>query len=350
MKENAVREWWLILLAHVVCWLIFIQLIFDIKGLFYSLLVMFVEEERHFDEAFLFLPLMGLFFYTNAFFLIPRYLSRNLRWHYLGFLVLLFLTTLMLALVLGNLIFYFGWEMDLSSRDIIDYFGIILFVALATSSGYGIVRMHVKERRRAQEIENQNLRSELQLLKAQIQPHFLFNSLNTIYSLAQDESATQAAEAVLKLSGMVRFMLKDSEQDMILLEQEIDLVRNYVDLQMLRVGDNVPVKLEIDGNTANRRIAPLLFIPFVENAFKHGVSYKDPHQISIRIGCRPDSTRLDVTNKIYQQSERIGESSHIGLSNVKRRLELLYHNRHTLNMVEEGGMFRVSVSLMHDEP
>lgn len=192
--------------------------------------------------------------------------------------------------------------------------------------------------------EKEKMLTELAFLKAQINPHFLFNSLNTIYSLALEKS-DQAPRAVVKLSDMMRYVLEDAGSDGVLLFQEIDHLKNYIALQQIRFGDSVSVDLQMTGVTENFRIAPLLLIPFVENAFMHGVSPESPSTIRIRLQSVPGEFRMEVYNRKQRSVPGNRSSGGVGLSNVKRRLALFYPERHRLNITENDVDFTAGLTL-----
>jgi two-component system, LytTR family, sensor kinase len=193
------------------------------------------------------------------------------------------------------------------------------------------------------ELEKQNIRSELSLLKNQINPHFLFNSLNNIDSLIGDTSP-DASRALSKLSDIMRYMVYDSEKEYVPLKDEISYVRNYIDLQKLRIPNADIIKFSINGEITDQQVAPMIFIPFVENAFKHS-SLKD----------KPDNTieiKFDITsNKIsfycFNTVKEIvkDDSSGIGLDNVRKRLGLIYKDTHKLKISNLDKSFSVYLDI-----
>jgi sensor histidine kinase YesM len=196
------------------------------------------------------------------------------------------------------------------------------------------------------ELLTQNQASELALLRSQVNPHFLFNTLNNIYSLVYKKS-DEAPEAVMKLSAIMRYMLYEANSEKVMLHQEVDYLNSFIELQKLRLKNNDFVKFTIEGETGFRRIAPMLLVPFVENAFKHGNRSVDGVGIKIRLKAMEDETVFEVENylKPYKDDESL-TSSGIGLQNVKRRLNLLYPNAHSLNISESGGLYKVTLILI----
>lgn len=178
--------------------------------------------------------------------------------------------------------------------------------------------------------------ANLSFLRSQINPHFLFNALNTLYGTALMENAEKTSDGIQKLGDMMRFMLHENQMDKIPLSREIDYLKNYLDLQMLRFRneENLDVKIQMNTDFCEGSIAPMLLIPFVENAFKHGISTKSKSWIKINLRCIQGSVHLDVVNSIHPKkaSEDPKDESGIGLGNVKDRLNMQYANRHQLTI------------------
>lgn len=196
------------------------------------------------------------------------------------------------------------------------------------------------------ELLTQNQASELALLRSQVNPHFLFNTLNNIYSLVYKKS-DEAPEAVMKLSAIMRYMLYEANADKVMLHQEVEYLNSFIELQKLRLKNNDFVKFTIEGDIGFKRIAPMLLVPFVENAFKHGNRNVEGKGIKIRLKAMEDETLFEVENHIkpYKDDENI-QSSGIGLQNVKRRLNLLYPDAHSLNISEIDGIYKVTLILI----
>ena len=199
-----------------------------------------------------------------------------------------------------------------------------------------------EQERKRKEIEKEKLVSELSFLKSQVNPHFLFNSLNGIYALAIKKS-DKTPEAVLQLSDLLRHMLYDADQGKVQLSKEIDYLKNYIQLQKMRLSEEAEISLETSGPLSDYEIEPLLFIPFVENAFKHGV---DANGADIKINLTVEKNKLHfkMSNRISQAKSKDGASG-IGLSNVKKRLELNYGSHYKLNYGAEKGYFHVDLQI-----
>jgi two-component system LytT family sensor kinase len=198
-------------------------------------------------------------------------------------------------------------------------------------------------------------KAHLDFLRSQINPHFLFNALNTIYGTALEEKAERTSEGVHRLGEMMRFMLQENTQEQIPLAREIEYLNNYLALQRLRtdVHPNIEIRTEIPAELSLARIAPMLLIPFVENAFKHGISFRRPSYIRVAMELRDSVLNFDIHNSRHSRSEDDPEanSSGIGLSNVKQRLELIYPGRHELMIRETGREFFVHLTIqLTDSP
>ncbi|NEU09353.1 sensor histidine kinase [Flavihumibacter sp. R14] len=191
--------------------------------------------------------------------------------------------------------------------------------------------------------------ANLDFLRSQINPHFLFNALNTIYATAINEKAERTSEAVEKLGEMMRFMLHENVQDKISLAREIEYLNNYIGLQKLRTEHNPVLTIEahIEQNLDPHYIAPMLLIPFVENAFKHGISFRENSLIRIVLEVKDKTLNFDVYNSKHEKPEHDPEKnkSGIGLNNVKQRLQLLYPGRHELTIRETGKEFFIHLTV-----
>lgn len=186
-------------------------------------------------------------------------------------------------------------------------------------------------------------------LRSQINPHFLFNALNTIYGTALQENAARTSEGIEKLGDMMRFMLQENMQERISLAREIEYLNNYISLQRLRTdpNPNIEIRATIECPATSIQIAPMLLIPFVENAFKHGISFREPSHISVTLEARENVLYFDVHNSkhVKQGTDPEENNNGIGLVNVKQRLRLLYPGKHELLIRETGKEFFVHLTL-----
>lgn len=194
-------------------------------------------------------------------------------------------------------------------------------------------------------LENERLNAELNFLKLQINPHFLFNTLNSIYSQAHLKS-DQTEHSILKFSRIMRYVLYDSATDKIPLSQDLEYISNYIDLQQLRLSKNISIQYDVSGPVNGLSIAPLLLITFIENAFKHGISYTTPSEIKISIAVTGNDLSLTVGNAITRSSRE--STGGVGLINARRRLDVLYPGRHMLDVIENDHLYIVNLKIELD--
>ena len=191
--------------------------------------------------------------------------------------------------------------------------------------------------------------ANIDFLRSQINPHFLFNALNTIYGTAIQEKAERTSEGIEKLGDMMRFMLQENMQEKISLSREIDYLNNYIDLQKLRTdtNPNIQIQTEIHSRETIFQIAPMLLIPFVENAFKHGISFREPSHIKVLLEIKNNTLYFDVYNSRHMRLDNDPEKdkSGIGLENVQQRLKLLYPGRHELMIRETSREFFIHLTI-----
>lgn len=218
-----------------------------------------------------------------------------------------------------------------------------LLILLASGFIRIALELFKTERKRA-ELEKEKLNAELGFLKSQVNPHFLFNSLNSIYSLAhRNADATQMA--ILQLSQMMRYMIYESNTSQVPLEKEMEYLQNYIDLKKLRLTPNIHIEYTVKGNIMGLLIEPMLLIPFIENAFKHGISYAEKSDIKIEITIAgQQQLHLFVSNRIFKKE--IAEPGGIGLENVQKRLQLLYPGRHELKVTQENNYYITTLSVL----
>jgi two-component system LytT family sensor kinase len=296
------------------------------------------------------------FYYLNAYYLIPRLLAPKKLLYYISVIFLLFiffgtfprlydyLTENVLRL---SQVYWRPNRQRNLPRALLSPGTLAIFLLVfAISTGIKVVEQWFQSERKAKEIENEKLNTELSFLKAQINPHFLFNTLNNIYSLAAAQSE-KTAEAVLKLSSIMRYVLTEVKKDTVTLEKEIIFITHYIELQKLRLTDKSNVDFEIVGDTSAKQISPLLFLPFVENAFKYGISTRDLSPIHLRMELKNDDLCFSVCNNKYKSSlvKSNDNNTGIGIENARRRLELLYKNRYTLEIAENAKTYTVNLHI-----
>lgn len=217
---------------------------------------------------------------------------------------------------------------------------------LGVSNLYGYTFAWFTGERDRQTLKEEKLKAELSALKHQINPHFLFNILNGLYGLAFKNNDEVTASGIAKLSQLMRYMLYESNDNKVLLSKEIEYLENYIDLQKLRLNGTTVVNFAVNGNIKGKQVAPMLFIPFIENAFKHGISTVNPSQLNINLEVTDNLLDLAVDNPIHlNTSNELDPVGGIGLNNVRKRLELLYRDNYELNINESPEHHRVHLRI-----
>lgn len=295
------------------------------------------------------LMVIGIF-YLNYLVLIPYlYLSKHLVPYLLIVAIVLFVTFWGLILLVSHTSSENALGHLEHSTNQVQYLigGIgVLLILLVMSVGATIrvtKSLHLNEEKR-KEIQNEKLSAELLFLKSQINPHFFFNTLNSIYYLAHTKS-DQSPAAILKLSEIMRYIIYEAVKDRVPLSKEVDYIQNYIDLQRLRLNDNVAIEFVAHLGSKQSQISPMLLIPFVENAFKHGIDYTQHTMVSISAIMEEDyRLHFSVKNPYIQQNRVNLVSSGVGLQNVKKRLELLYPGNFEL-LIAQDQLFTVDLYL-----
>lgn len=287
-------------------------------------------------------------FYVNALFLIPSYISTKRYRHYFVYLILLYV-----VIVLMNSIFDQLYSISLFSSEKESMWSDIVMniksktVILSLSIGYGLTKLWLQNQEIQQQLVKDKLSTQLKYLKAQINPHFLFNTLNMAYASATKSNDVVTADIIEKLSGLMRYMLYESNDDKVSLEKEISYIDNTVKLQLQRLSPELAsqVNYKIDGEWQNHKIAPMILIPFIENVFKHGILLSQRSDISISIILKGNILVLETRNYKSEQSIQENNSSGIGLPNARERLQLLYPDQHILEIDNSGSSFNVRLQI-----
>lgn len=219
----------------------------------------------------------------------------------------------------------------------------LILLIFSISLILGVIERNEQRSRDMEHIYSEKMSSELAFLKQQINPHFLFNALNSIYSLVLPHS-DQASDAVLKLSSILRYMLYETDKKMVTLEKEIEIINDYLDLQQFKINNKTKVNFTTEGNLKIHTIEPLLFIPFIENCFKYGADNVTDSFIDIKICSNEKDIILSTSNKIVVTKTN-NKDSGIGIENVQRRLDLLYEEDYELNIDNSNDVFKVYLKL-----
>ncbi len=303
-------------------------------------------------QVFLAFVLTGAY-YFNTVFLLPKYLNDNQFIRY-GIIII--------SLILGMMLLmdFFEQQIELPRRMHELFrperpftprgfrFSLDEFTMMILNFSVGIIVFLIRkgqlESERRKELEKLQVSTELSYLKAQINPHFFFNTLNNIYALTTiDIEASR--KAILTLSSMMRYVIYEGKSKYAPLTAEIKFVDNYLELMKLRLPERVQVNYSKPQAADTEKIAPMVLLPFIENAFKHGISGTKPSEITISLSSSNSVLELYVKNTIFPKPQVETEEHGIGIANTRRRLELLYPGRHELNINDEDGTFEVSLRI-----
>jgi len=334
-RSKIPAEWWVRVVFHLLFWTYMLGLPFLTWGS--------TEEGRRvliqlFPMMLTNIPL----FFLNTAWLAPRLLRKHGIGPYLLSIFALAILFIFIQVAMKSWLLHCTFIKEL--KDPLRVIFHVLFVT-AVSTGYAMtIHLFNQEKARAQE-RGERLQSELSFLRSQISPHFIFNILNSIVYLIRSRSDL-AEPVTIKLSDLMRYMLYESADTQIPLEKELDYLKNYVDLQKIRFEEDVDIRLNIESRAGAQIIEPLLMIPFVENAFKHGVGLIDKPVIEISVKFDEQELFFSVRNKVAAGGSEVKDnSSGIGLRNVIRRLELLYPDTHRLEVKQEDDWFLVNLNL-----
>ncbi|PKD17738.1 hypothetical protein APR41_05335 [Salegentibacter salinarum] len=329
------------LLIHVIVWLILMVI----------LLYQAYNNNGKIDNRFLLFHIFSIVvFYINYLYLVPKFLLQKKTSQYLIYSGILVFVPLLQSL--------FFEPPPRPSRAIIEQFGrepslpepffflgpiLINVCFLVIGSSIKIYIEWNKNEIKKKEIETQKSKAELNFLKNQLSPHFLFNSLNSLYSLSVKKSDA-APEAIITLSELMRYMLYQTDNDYVALKEELEYIENYLKLQRLRLANDEFVSFEIRGTITNQKIRPLLLISFIENAFKYGTDAQGKTRVVINIIVGQKTLEFMCTN-ITQNKIKTGNNTGIGLKNTRSRLNLLYPGKHHLEVSNHSNQYKVNLKL-----
>lgn len=279
--------------------------------------------------------LVALATYLNLYLLIPRYLFLKNYKHYASFASLLVIATaLLITFWLSELD-----QIDWFSRFIASIINVV-FVLLMTIGGKFLIE-YLRKMMKLKEIENKQLKAELNLLKAQVNPHFLFNTLNNLYGLITQNQNQQASDVTLKLADLMRYLLESSKSDVVSLNKEIQFIDDYLSLEKIRLSQKTDIKFTVSGMNKELFVAPLLFIPLVENAFKHGLNTILADSFAhFSLSVQGNELFFEAINSVGKSPEN-SEKSGTGLENLKKRLQLIYPQKHQLDIEQTSNQFKV---------
>ncbi|HKI89707.1 MAG TPA: histidine kinase [Draconibacterium sp.] len=358
MTISNIRNKLLPLVMHILAWMVLIILPQIIINRYWG-------NNNYIAWGFYFnASIYGIIFYINYLWLVPRFYLNNKRTYYL-ILAIAIIVILYFVFILINENIIHNPERDkaiaeaikkLAEKKVIPrppfrqlqvyYFALIAVIITGFSIGLRVIEQHSASEKKQKELEKEKLNSELAFLKNQVSPHFFFNTLNNIYALIEVNS-NDAQEAVLKLSKLMRYLLYESEQGLTGLDNEINFMNHYIDLMKLRLSPKVDLQVDLPAVNTNKKVPPLLFIPFIENAFKHGISYREKSFIHILLKIEKNKIVFSCKNSLGKQSEEKPVENHsgIGLENVQKRLHLLFPEKHQLDIMQAKNEYSVYLEI-----
>ena len=310
-----------------------------------------LKQESDYLSTFVEISIDAIFYifiiYFNIFYLFPKYLKGQSLGKYAIFLVI---SVILITPVKGLAFYLLNLGDEDSKREILfnlHYTFLSAFLVAGSSTVVKILYEWVIYQRDKKKLEKENMQSELKFLKNQINPHFLFNTLNNIYALSLIKSET-TPEVILKLSDLLRYMLYECNEPKVMLRNEISYIKNYLDLEKLRQKTDVIIDFLIEGEITDQKITPLLFTPFLENAFKHGVNkVLTDACVRVQIVVIKKHLKFMVENSKpqFETSVLNTHQGGIGLANVKKRLEMLYYGNYSLEIENTMTYYKIELSL-----
>ena len=330
------------MLRHVVYWTIHI-IVWGFLRTAWAL--NFFDIWRNMLTMLIWVPLFILYAYPLIYLIVPKFLLKA-RYKEFAFIILLwgiaglFLIPLFKAYILIPIQEYLNYNnIYRELRDQVGY--LCMTITAAEALILTLFKYWMKKQQDWMQAEKEKVVAELQLLKAQVHPHFLFNTLNNIYSFSY-ENSPKTPGLILKLSSLLSYMLYDCKAEEVLLEKEIEIMKNYIDLEKERYGNKIEISINIEGDVQDKYIAPLLLLPFLENAFKHGTSDQlEKPWLSIDLAVKQHTLKCKIVNS-KDEFARVSENG-IGIDNVKKRLAFIYPDKYDLKISDEASFYVVSL-------
>ncbi len=329
---------------HIVFWMFVF--------LFNAAYISFIGEDRDVSlyNLGLRIPFILLCCYVNLYWLMPKFYYSGQFVSYGGMVLALIFSLNALNLYLLELFVEspicpttFEADATFNGSNYI-YKSFYLFSLVGLTSGIKLSKRHLTEKQKADAIEKEKLQTELSLLKSQINPHFFFNTLNNLYALSIKKS-DQAPEMVLKLSELMSYSLYESDGANVSLDKEIKHIQNYIELESIRLANKMKVEFSVTGSPTERQIPPLIFLPIIENCFKHTNTRQVDSVIRIKIIVSQHSLVLKTENPAVHEQQPFNRKGGLGLRNLKRRLALLYETRYALTTELANGQYSVVLEI-----
>ncbi|WP_333599234.1 sensor histidine kinase [Flavobacterium sp.] len=298
-----------------------------------------------FQKSFVrFILLLGLF-YTSYYYFIPKLYFNNKKWLFAGAVLASYFVLIGLTEAVFGQQNHFpkhnspqDFPQPPEHSDFFDSQMLIPFLLVIA------LAFLIKINNRLNEIHDEKLNAEVSYLKAQINPHFLFNTLNSLYALTLQKS-NEAPNAVLKLSSIMRYVVTESAQEFVSLDKELNYIKDYIELQKLRLDSSVALSFVVEGNPTGRVIAPLILIPFIENAFKYGINPDEDSFIKIIIAIQNKTLQMNVQNAIVVSQIEEEFKTEEGLKNTQKRLDLIYSGNYALEVSQDEKTYDVRLKI-----
>ncbi|MEL7119495.1 MAG: histidine kinase [Bacteroidota bacterium] len=291
----------------------------------------------------------ALFFYYNALYLSPRLLLKRDYKHYILLTSASFLITLILSWCISYFLIYLFDQKYGSVFYDLPFVLLIHFLLIPFSLAYVSIKDRIRQEKNQERLIREKLVAELRFLKQQINPHFLFNTLNNIYAITNKYQDKKATNSIAKLARMMRYMLHESDTQYVPLHKELQYIQDFIALEKMRLPKSEHIKVFYDQEVydQNIEVSPMLFIPLIENAFKHGISFSKASLIEVAI-CQKRTAEifLTVKNTNHAKSNPVNDQNRgIGLQNLRKRLELLYPDHSDLSLEEDNIYFKATLTL-----
>lgn len=300
------------------------------------------------ENAFSIIVLHGTASYFNNYYLVPNLLQFRKYFQYfvsvfltISFVCLIHIVFLLWADTIENTEKFSLWSFEFFINDAIS-----ISYTLAITMALHFFKQWFEKERLTTRLEKLNIETELKFLKSQINPHFLFNSLNSIYALTLSKN-DKAPEVILKLSEILRYILYEGGEKTVELKKEVEYIKNYLELEKIRFGNRLKVIIDLDGDFSGKEISPMILLPFVENSFKHGVNSTIGEAfVNIKISIEKNTLYFEIeNNKQTTHTSEPKPNSGIGINNVKKRLSLIYPEKYDIHIEDKGEIYNVKLIL-----
>ena len=313
----------------------------------------FINEERHREYRlfpFILIVLIGkmILAYANIYLILPKRLKDKDWWKMASQIAILMTVVYLLEISMVYLWSILNEKISIEEHLSFNKLNTLFFICFyGVSVGYGLAKNWWKNEKIKKELEKEKLKTELSYLKSQINPHFFFNTLNNLYALSERKNNPELSSGISNLSDLMRYVLYDAKADFVSLEKEIAHLKNLIEVHQLRYDgeEDFTLSFNITGDVSNKKIAPLIFALFIENAFKHGIEFNQFSFIKIDIEVESEYILFKTSNSNFPKADNAHSHKGIGLENVKRRLQLIYPDRHLLKIKKKEDVYEVKLTI-----